>query len=89
MEHRLVDREPDRGLVVRGGDEDGAIGHEREPARRRVVDVREEEEMVRVAADAPEVLEEVRRVRTLRVEERALVLERVRRRERAVLVSLK
>ena len=52
VEDRLVRRETDRGFLVRGRNEDRALGHERQAKHRRVVDVREEQDVVVLAADA-------------------------------------
>ena len=88
MEHGLVCGEADRRLLVCGGDEHRALGNERQSEDGRVVDVGEEEHVVVVAAAFEEEIEKLGRVWTLRVNESALVIERVGRAERATLVEL-
>ena len=73
---------------MRGRHEERALGNERQAKDSRVVDVREEEHVVVVASAFEEEFEELRRVRALRVDERALVLERVSLAEGAALVQL-
>src|SRR2546430_5470611 len=88
VEHRLVRGEADRRLFVRGGDEDRALRHEGQTEDGRVVDVREEEHVVVLAAAFEQEVEELGRIRSLRVDERALVVEGVPSAERPSLVEL-
>ena len=77
VEQPPVHGEAQRGLVVRGGDEHGALGDERQPVDGRVVDVGEEQDRVEVPPVAAEVLEELWRDGALRADERVLGHERV------------
>ena len=77
LEQRAVRDEAERLLVVRGRDERGALGHDRQSRRGRLVDVRVEEDRVVALALAAQELEEVGRVRSLHREPRLLVGERV------------
>ena len=86
LEERAIRNEAERLLVVRGRDEPGALGDERQARRRRLVDVGVKEDRVVRLALAAQELEQIRRVRALHREPILLVGERVRLKEDVALV---
>src|SRR5205814_4795384 len=78
LEERAIRKKAERLLVVSGRDEPGALGDEREPRGRRLVDVRVEEDRVVGLALAVQELEKRGHVRPLRREPGALLVEGVR-----------
>jgi len=73
VEQRAIRCEPQRVLVVRSGNERGALGHDRQAERRRRVDVRVEEDRVVLASMRVQELEQLRHDRALMVRPRELV----------------
>src|SRR6266513_2370511 len=86
VEHRFVRGETDRRLLVRRRHQDRTLRYERQTEDRWVIDIGEEQHVVVVAPAPEEEVDELGRVRPLRVDECAFVIQRVARPKGAALV---